>query len=239
MIFSTWVGASSGGSATPLSSAVAVRVPPLIALGASLRASVPEAAPVGFGVSGSAAMPPVDSTADASAIWPATGSTSFGRGLGSGGISSCFAALTLECTVSSAPQPASAGTSSRKISARRTRSSSSSPRLPWSGRCGCDCDGPRVGSTRLRRVPCLLKHAGYGSNCVIPAPQYPQSQIISSTPIRRASACGLPSESGASSSRARRSASRRSAALVASRCQSIARPSECSEACFLPHFSQR
>ena len=88
------MGASSGGSATPLSSAVAVRVPPLMALGASLRASVPEAALVGLGVEGAAATPPMlcSCLAEESWIWPATGSTSFGRGFGSGGCSSCFAA---------------------------------------------------------------------------------------------------------------------------------------------------
>ena len=70
-----------------------MRVPPLIALGASLRASVPEAAPVGFGVSGSRGDAAAGLDRRASAIWPATGSTSFGRGLGSGAISSCFGRL--------------------------------------------------------------------------------------------------------------------------------------------------
>jgi hypothetical protein len=65
MIFSTSVGASSGGSATPLSSAVALWVPPLIALGVFLRESVPEAASVGLGVAGSLAMPPLLSSAGA------------------------------------------------------------------------------------------------------------------------------------------------------------------------------
>ena len=60
MILSTALGASSGGSATPLSSAVALRVPPLIALGVSPRSRVEDAGPVGFGVAGSSATP--DST---------------------------------------------------------------------------------------------------------------------------------------------------------------------------------
>jgi hypothetical protein len=132
---STSFGASSGGSATPLSSAVAFFVPPLMALGASWRASVPEAGPVGFGAGASgAAAPDVATSSVALSACPATGSTSFGRGLGSGGSSALWAALTsTRGAGSSAPQPATAGTraSRPQISARRTRSSSSSPRRPW------------------------------------------------------------------------------------------------------------
>src|SRR3954467_2215413 len=142
MIFSTSVGASSGGGAAPFAGAVALWVPPLIALGVFLRESVPEAASVGLGVAGSLAMPPLLSSAGAPlATWPATGSTSFGCDFGSGGCSACFSAWRRERAGLSGPQPARTGTASRRISARRTRSSSSSPRLPWSaryvgGRCG-------------------------------------------------------------------------------------------------------
>ena len=57
-----WFELTTRGRPT-LSSAVALWVPPLIALGASLRASVPEAASVGLGVAGSLAMPPLLSSA--------------------------------------------------------------------------------------------------------------------------------------------------------------------------------
>src|SRR3954467_6029298 len=61
MILSTSAGASSGGSATPLSSAVAVCVPPLIALGASPRPRVAaDAGPTGFGVLPSGATAPLE-----------------------------------------------------------------------------------------------------------------------------------------------------------------------------------
>src|SRR5439155_1046889 len=72
-----------------------------------------------------------------------------------------------------------------------------------------------------------------------PALQYEQSQMISSTPIRRASACALPARSGASRRSIRRRASALPAGSLASRCQSIARFSACSEAESLPQRSQR
>ncbi len=54
-----------------------------------------------------------------------------------------------------------------------------------------------------------------------------QFQMISCTPMRRASAWGSPFASGASRRLISRSAARRSAGLRTSRCQSIARPSAC------------
>src|SRR4051812_50180974 len=89
MILSTSAGASSGGSATPLSSAVASSVPPLIALGAAPRLRVAaEAGPGGLGaLSGGATLSLVAPSSFAVALEtrPATGSTTFRRGLGSGG----------------------------------------------------------------------------------------------------------------------------------------------------------
>src|SRR3954465_3643449 len=53
MILSPSAGASSGGRATPLSSAVASCVPPLMALGAALRPRVAaDAGPGGLGAAG-------------------------------------------------------------------------------------------------------------------------------------------------------------------------------------------
>jgi hypothetical protein len=113
MILSTAAGASSGGSATPLSSAVAFFVPPLIALGVLSRSRVPEAGPVGLGALSSGAAAPVVAVAvSARSTCPATGSESFGRGLGSGGSSALWAAFTsargAAASSSGAPQPASA-----------------------------------------------------------------------------------------------------------------------------------
>src|SRR4051794_41950615 len=89
MILSTSAGASSGGSATPLSSAVAVCVPPLIALGASPRPRVAaEAGPTGFGVLPSGATAPleaVSSSAGGGGSPPAPRSPALGPGLGGGG----------------------------------------------------------------------------------------------------------------------------------------------------------
>ena len=157
MIFSTSVGASSGGSATPLSSAVALWVPPLIALGAFLRASVPEAASVGLGVAGSLAMPPLLSSACAAlATWPATGSTSFGCDLGSGGCSACFSALTPERAVAVRAAAAGEDRHGQQEDQRATdqklvllaAAALVSPICRW-------LMWPTVGSTRLRRLPCL------------------------------------------------------------------------------------
>ena len=63
----------------------------------------------------------------------------------------------------------------------------------------------------------LVTHTAYGRNSGIPVPQYPQSQIISSTPMRRASACGLPALSGASSRRISLSAPRAPVGAVRAR----------------------
>ena len=151
------MGASSGGSATPLSSAVALRVPPLIALGVSPRSRVADAGPVGFGVAGSSATP--DSTASGASLWPATGSTSFGRGLGSGGCSAYSAALTSPRGSAAAPQPVERDERERADEDQADQKlvllmapALVRPMWMW-------LRWATVGSTRLRRVPCLLKQA--------------------------------------------------------------------------------
>ena len=90
------MGASSGGSATPLSSAVALRVPPLIALGASRALERARGRPgrlrrvlLGGGA------PVVGDSRRALLGLPGDGLESLGRGLGSGGSSALCGRLDL------------------------------------------------------------------------------------------------------------------------------------------------
>ena len=109
-------------------------------------------------------------------------------------------------------------------------------RRPWRARSGCGCGAPSSGRRGVRISPCLFRHGLYAMKSCIPAPQYEQSQMISSTPIRRASACCVPT--CRAPGRARSAAAPRGGrGFATSRCQSTARPSACSDASCGPHLA--
>ena len=157
MIFRTSVGASSGGSATPLSSAVALWVPPLIALGAFLRASVPEAASVGLGVEGSLAMPPLLSSACARAgDLAGDGLDELRMRLGQRGLLGVL--LGLDAGVHRRGVRAAAGENRHGQQEDQRAADQKLVLLAAAALVSPICRWliwPTVGSTRLRRLPCL------------------------------------------------------------------------------------